>query len=174
MAEIDRIMAVDNANAEAALIELDRNRSTLSVNDAGSSSCYCVATACNVAKNNDPILDSGASTTFVTSDEYLTNARKYKTPVAAANGHISFKQSVGKYKLADSANLKYVAALSAPDFAQNLVSVGQLDLEHNFLFTKTGCYLLDTSAAPTRANIFGVRGKDSLYRMKHVQGKKRK
>lgn len=69
-AEIDSIMAADNNNAdekEDALIELTQPLSTMPVNFVGSSSCFYVATAFTVDKNNDPILYSGTNTTFVTS-----------------------------------------------------------------------------------------------------------
>ena len=141
IAEIDAIMEKDNeAEQEAALIELSHALNTMKVNSAGSSSCYLVATALNTSLNGAPILDSGASTTFVTSDDYLTNPRKHRTPVTTANGKSSFTQSSGKLKLTETSNPIYLPALSAPDFNQNIISVGQLAMKHDVLFTKKGFY----------------------------------
>lgn len=61
------------------------------VNGADSSAYYFVAAAFTVNEKDAPILDSGASTTFVTSDDYLTNPRKHKTPIATANGKLSLQ-----------------------------------------------------------------------------------
>lgn len=126
---------------------------------------YYVSTALTANKRDASIIDSGASTTFVTSDSYLTNPMKHKTSIVAANGKGSVTKSQVKYKIAGASNPIYLSALSAPDFTQNLVSVGQLAMKHNVLFTKEGCYLLSLSAAPPKSHILRFRGKDNLYKM---------
>lgn len=82
MAQIDYIMDADNETEKyAALIELSYALRSMTVNGARPSSCYFVAPKFTVNQNEAPILYSGASTTFATSDEYLTNPRKHKTPI---------------------------------------------------------------------------------------------
>lgn len=93
MTQIDEIMGTDNeVKEEAAFIELDLALEYMTVNDAGYFYCYFHATTFNVGQNKAPILDYGASTTFVTSDDYLTNSRKQKTTITTANGKSSFTQ----------------------------------------------------------------------------------
>lgn len=114
-----------------------------SVNGDGHFTRYCVATALTANKSNVPIIDSGANATFVTCDIYLSNARRHRTPIATANGKDSLTQSQGKYKITETSKPIYLSALSAPVFTQNLISVGQLAMKHNVLFTKEDCYLQD-------------------------------
>lgn len=85
-----------------------------------------VATALTSELSVKPILDSRESTFFVTSDEYITNARKHKTQIATENGRSSFTKLAGKYKLTNTTKKILVSALTAPDFSQNLISIGQL------------------------------------------------
>ena len=127
MAQVDHILQYDNEEEqEKALIELAQALEDMSVNGSGHTSSYLVATAYNASLNSKPIIDSGASTTFVTSDDYLTNARKHQTPITTANGKKSFTKSSGKLKLNTIRHPIFLPALSAPDFNQNLISVGQL------------------------------------------------
>lgn len=96
-ATLASIMENEDIDAkEAALIELAQTLSVMPVNGGGSPSCYFVATALTSELSGGPILDSGASTTFVTSDDYLTNPRKHRTSIATANGQGSFTKSAGK------------------------------------------------------------------------------
>ena len=120
----------------------------MSVKGAGQSYCYLVATAYNASLHSAPIIDSGASTTFFTSDDYLTNAGKHKTPIKTANGRTSFTKSSRNLKLTRTRSPIFLPVLSAPDFNQNLISVGQLAMKHNVLFMKTGCYLLEWNPPP--------------------------
>ena len=100
MAQIDHILQYDNEEEQGkALNELAQALEYMSVNGSGHTSSYLVATAHNASLNRNPIIDSGASTTFVTRDDYLNNARRHQTPITTANGKQSFKKSSGKLKL---------------------------------------------------------------------------
>lgn len=123
------------------------------------------ATVLNVSQNKAPILNSGASTTFATSDDYLTSPRKHKTPTKTFNGTSSCTHSNGKLKLSNTSTPIYLPTLSSSDFNQILIYVCQLAFKYNVLFTKKGCHLLDPSKAPLNAQTIGVRGQNNLYRM---------
>lgn len=120
IAHIDVIVSStsDNeAEKEDALIELSYALSSMStVNGADSSTCYLVETSFTADENDTPILDSGASTTFVTSDDYLPKPRKQKTSIETANGKISFTNSSSKYKMTKTSRPIYTPALFSPDF----------------------------------------------------------
>lgn len=95
-------MATDDLDEkEAALYELAMFLNSVSVNGGDASSCYHVATSVN-AQASLPIPDLDASSTFVTSDGYLTNTRPHRTSIATASGHKSLTQSMGKYKLTNT------------------------------------------------------------------------
>lgn len=48
---------------------------------------------------SDPILGSGASMLFVTTDNDLANPRTHKTSIYTTTGQNIFLKSIGKYKL---------------------------------------------------------------------------
>lgn len=173
-AKINEIMGTDDMDAkETALIELAQSLNAMSINGSGPPSFYYVATEVTSELSGDPILYSGASKTFVTGNEYLTNTRKHETPIATANGRSSFEKSAGKYKLKNTATFIYVSALSAPNFTQNLISAGQLAHKHSFLFTKDGYYLQDSSAPPPATGLIGFRGAEDLYRLRGAANPKK-
>lgn len=170
MAQIDAIVCSNSdteAEKDSALVELSQALCSMeTVNGAGYSTCNFVATAFTANEKDAPILDTGASTNFVTSDEYIINPHKKKTPISTANVKSSFTKSSGKYKITETSQPVYLPTLPAPDFRQNIINVGQLAIKNNVLFTKEGCYLLVPSAAPVESHIIGVRDPDNLYRKK--------
>lgn len=122
MAQIDSIMENENEVEQgAALIELSQALSNISVDGAGYSSCYLVATGLNDSLHSAPNLDSSASTTFITSDDYLANPHKHKTSITAANGNTPFTKSSGKLKITNTSTPNYFPALPAPEINQNLI-----------------------------------------------------
>lgn len=141
MAQIDDIIVNKNEDEkEASLKEQAQALSTITVNVGSPSYCYFTAPACVASQRNAPIIYSGAISIFDTSDEYLNNARNHTTPITTANGKQSFTKSSGKLNLANSRRPIYLSALSAPEFTQNLISVGQLASKHDVLFAKKMLY----------------------------------
>lgn len=93
---ITNSMATDNVDAkEADLYKLALSLNSMSVNDGDAPFFYHLASAAN-AQANRPILDSGASTSFVTDDTNLTSPRPHRTSIATENGQKSFTKSMGK------------------------------------------------------------------------------
>lgn len=115
------------------------------------------------SNNLNPILDSGASSLFVTDHKFLVNERKNKTQITTANGTKSFTSSSGKYKLYNGDQTIYLPAFFAPSFTQKIISIGQLSMKHDVAFTKNKCYLQSLSAITTNTNIIGSQGSDNLY-----------
>ena len=79
--------------------------------------------------------------TFTTNTTTLTNPQKHKTTINIANGQQCFTEAMGKYKVTSTKTPIYITAMSAPAFAHDLVSVGQLAAKHDVVFTKDSCYL---------------------------------
>lgn len=133
------IMETDDIDEkEAALIELANKFHRFSVNMGASSTYYLFANVVVDLPKRGPIINSGASMSFVTSDADLTNPRKHKTAISTANGQNVFTKSMGKYKLTNSNKQLFVTALSEPSFTHNLISVIQLTEKHNALLTRNG------------------------------------
>ena len=120
---------------------------------AGPSHCYNVANTNYIAHN--AIIDSGASMTFTTTTSTLSNPKKHKTTINIANGQKCFTEAMGKYKVTNTKIPIYITAMSAPRFAHDLVSVGQLATKHDVIFTKDSCYLQGPTTAPFDAQHIG-------------------
>lgn len=128
-AALSSIMDQDDLDEkEASLLELSHTLHARSVplKAAPSSSCYFLATSATAKSGSRPILDSGASMSFATTDKKLTNPRSHKTKIATAAGQTPFTKATGKYKTTNTSAPIYLTASSAPTFTQNLVSIGQL------------------------------------------------
>ena len=102
--------------------------------------------------------------TFVTKSTDLTNPTKHKTKINSANGEVCFAEDMGKYRITNDKTPIYVTALSAPAFTKNLISVGQLAINHNVVFNKNTCYLQGPTPTPLDANVIAFKGTDKLYR----------
>ena len=113
------------------------------------------------------IIDSGASATFVTSADKVSNATTHKTSLKTANGQRCFTSHMGKTALPVANKALHLTALVAPSFGEDLISVSQLTKKGNkILFTKNECLLLGPSASIKQGIVIGTKGKDNLYRVK--------
>lgn len=169
-AAFSAIDAMDDIDEkEAALIELATTLGamTASVNGPFDASCYTTSLEALSCQSAHPILDSGASVSFVNDPNMLSKPRKHKAKISTADGH-AFTQSLGKFKLTNGNEPIFVSALSAPSFKHTLVSIGQLAQKHDVVFTKDSCYLITPSDAPSSASVIGIRGSDNLYRLKEL------
>ena len=113
-ATLAEILNYDNIDEkEAALEELVLSLHALTVDSgANANDCYTIATA-NASQLHQPIIDSGASMTFVTKSTDLTNPTKHKTKINTANGQTCFTEEMGKYRITNDKTPIYVTALSA-------------------------------------------------------------
>ena len=109
------------------------------------------------------LIDSGASTTFVTDPRQLSHAQQHRATLRTAEGKVSQSTHAGKYQVTTGRLPIFLPALAVPSFRDNLVSVAQLAHGRHVVFTKNGVYLTPIQPLGTGATQIGNKGKDNLY-----------
>lgn len=91
--------------------------------------------------------------TFVTCETKLSNPQQPKSELRTAEGNASFTSHSGKTKLMLKGNNVHIPALVALNFQEDIISVAQLEIRNNVLFTKYYCYLIGANTMPNDAII---------------------
>lgn len=86
------------------------------------------------------ITDSGENLSFVRDYNAVSNPTKHTRSLITAERNTTKSSHAGKIRLTNENQAVFVPALVVPSFKDHLISVGQINKEHNALLTNEGVY----------------------------------
>lgn len=155
----DEDLDVQDAALQSYLLSLESQSVKLGAMAAGGAKHYTMSTG---------IVDSGASATFVTSEQNISNSTTHWAQLRTSNCKSCYTAHLGKTALPVGFKAAHLPALVAPSFIEDLISVAQLTAKGNMvLFTKNQCLFLGPSDTLDKGLVIGQKGKDNLYRLQY-------
>lgn len=172
---------------EGLISAYDALLKTSEESSSGSDSCYSfrkvklVATkvadfgysASKSKKDTADVINSGASTTFVTNKKDLANPLPHTETFSTASGKNTKETHKGKYQVTFDNEPIFLLAFSAPTFDQRLISVGQLTKKTKVILTKQNEYLSKRLTFPNDSKLFGTLDANYNLYKKKMQGEKK-